>query len=114
MLYGKCKKVLEAICFLSAEDRKTSTLDIKMYMNNKIHDEDLRGCIRVLEQEGYIKVLESTPAYLRVAPEHKGFHYKEYKHSEMKEFFLKSVFTPIVVSVITSLITLYLTGALRG
>lgn len=110
MLYGKSRKVLNAIRFLCKEDEKTSTLDIVVYLKRRIYDEDLRGCIRLLEDEGYIVIVEETNAYIRVTPTHKGRHFDEYERSEYKEFFMKSIFTPILVALITTLITLWLNG----
>ncbi len=41
---------------------------------------------------------------------HKGLHYFEFKWEEIKSFFFRSILTPIVVSAITTLITLWLSA----
>lgn len=112
MLYGKSRKVLNAIRFLCGEDETASTLDITIYLKKQIYDEDLRGCIRLLNDEGYVKIIEDTKLYIRVSLTHKGKHFDEYERAEYKAFFMKSILTPIVVSLVTTLITLWINGLL--
>lgn len=113
MLYGKCKKVLKSIQFLTAKDNITSTFDIAIHMHHNIQDEDLRGCIEALERDGYLTIVQTIGdkgVNIRVSLTHKGRHYQEYRRSEIKEFLLKSVLTPIIVSIITTFITLWVSG----
>ena len=112
MLYGKSRKVLNAIRFLCSENENTSTLDITIYLKKQIYDEDLRGCIRLLNNEGYIKIIEDTNLYIRVSLTHKGKHFDEYEKAEYKAFFIKSILAPIIVSLATTLITLWINGLL--
>lgn len=110
MLYGKSQKVLGAIQFLCQHEQKTSTLDIVVYLKNRIHDEDLRGCIHILETEGCVNILEEVEAYILVSLTHKGRHFNEYRQKAFMDFLGKSIFTPIIVAFITTLITLWLQG----
>jgi len=112
VLYGKSRKVLNAIRFLCRENENTSTLDITIYLKKHIHDEDLRGCIRLLNNEGYIRIIEDTNLYIRVSLTHKGKHFDEYEKAEYKAFFIKSILAPIIVSLATTLITLWINGLL--
>lgn len=96
--------------FCAKKMQKTSTLDILVYLKKRICDEDLRRCIRLLRDEGYIAIAEDISAYIRVIPTHKGRYFDQYEQAEYKEFFMKSIFTPILVALITTLITLWLNG----
>lgn len=112
MLYGKSRKVLSAIRYLCKDGGTTSTMDISIYLKNRIQDEDLRGCINNLANPGnaYIEIIEESNAYIRVKTTHKGRHFPEYELARYREFLLKSIFTPIIVAFITTLITLWLNG----
>lgn len=110
MLYGKCKKVLKAINFLCRDTSETSTLDIGVYLHNRIQSEDLIGCLHQLESDRYIKILAEDKLLLSVSPTHKGKHLREYELAEMKHFLFTSILVPIVVSALTTLIGLWITG----
>lgn len=110
MLYGNCKKVLEAAVFQSAESGKTSTLDISVHLSNRIHTEDLNGCLAILEDEGYVQITDRESVAPTVIPTHKGKHFKEYRREKIKNFLLTSILVPIVVSVLTTLASLWLNG----
>lgn len=58
----------------------------------------------------YIEIIEESNAYIRVKTTHKGRHFPEYELAKYKEFLLKSIFKPIAVALITTLITLWLNG----
>lgn len=108
MLYGNSKKVLKAIQFLCAEENKTSTLDIKIFLNNKVQDEDLFGCVHILENDGYIQISEENDLYIQVSLTHKGKHYAEELRAKVLHFLYVSVLVPIGVSIVTTLITLWI------
>ena len=44
---------------------------------------------------------------------HRGLHYKEFEQEAVRTFITQSILTPIVVSAITALITLWLNGVLN-
>lgn len=113
MLYGNCLKVLKAINFLCRNAEETSTVDICVYLHNRIQNEDFFGCIHQLENDGLIEIRSETELLVSVAPTHKGRHYKEYRRCVIVGFILKSVLTPIAVAFVTTLITLLLQGYLR-
>ena len=94
MLYGNCLKVLKAINFLCRNAEETSTVDICVYLHNRIQNEDFLGCIHQLENDGLIEIRSETELLVSVAPTHKGRHYKEYRRRVIVEFILKSVLTP--------------------
>lgn len=113
MLYGNCKKVLKAAVYQSAESGKTSTLDISIHLHNRIHTEDLNGCLEILEDEGYIQITDRESVVPTIIPTHKGKRFKEYRRAEIVNLLLKSFFAPIGVAFVTTLITLAVQGLLR-
>lgn len=112
MLYGNCKKILKSIVFLCAETSETNTLDIAVFLNNRIQTEDMIGCLRHLASAGerYINITKEEGPLLYVSPTHKGKHFKEDARAEAKHFLMVSVLVPIIVSAATTLITLWITS----
>lgn len=113
MLYGKCHKVLKSISFLCQNTEETTTLDIGVYLHNRIQTEDLIGGLRQLEEDGFIEILSESGPLLHVKLTHKGRHYKEHRRAAVIGFFIKSIFTPIIVAFATTLITITLERSLR-
>ncbi|MCB7304574.1 hypothetical protein NE683_12150 [Bariatricus massiliensis] len=90
---------------------------IKNYINNSVIGSDdlllhldsslfiLQKCAEKLEQKGYIKNLHiQTRIRFNFQLTYEGIMYKEIRFKNHKDFILKSIFVPVVVSVITSLI----------
>lgn len=113
LLYGKCAKVLKSVCFLCKEAKETTTLDIGVYLHNRIQTEDLLGCLHQLKDDGFIEIISESGPLLHVRPTHKGRHYKEYRRAAVIGFFMKSIFTPIIVAFVTTLITITLERLFR-
>ena len=111
MLYGKSRKVLNAIRFLCQEESETNIFNIGVYLHNRIQTEDLMGCLDLLssKDEGYIRITRTEPT-VYVTLEHKGRHLYEYEMMKLKQFLRNSIITPIIVSVLTTLITLWITS----
>ena len=64
-----------------------------------------------LESKKYIKFLPTYGAdYQNMCLTYKGLHYWYFTFEKMVSFLFKSVVVPIVVSVITTVITLYIKG----
>lgn len=62
-----------------------------------------------LKEKGYIEEMNTNMVGdVQFFLSHKGRHYKEVSFLEIKEFLTKSIITPIIVSLITSLITILL------
>ena len=105
MLYGKSRKVLKALQFLCKDSGYTSLADVLVYLNNHILSEDFDGCIALLEQEGLIKTPTEEYGIPRYELTHLGKHYSEFRRAQIARFFMSSIVVPIVVALITTIIT---------
>lgn len=79
------------------------------YINCSKYRGELKAIIQCLVDDGY---LEEPYAYTFQLT-HKGLHYKEYQFEEIKLFLLRSILTPIVVSMATTLLTLWITWLIQ-
>lgn len=113
MLYGKCAKVLKSVYFLCKETKETTTLDIGVYLYNRIQTEDLIGCLHQLKDDGLIEIISENGPLLHVKPTHKGRHYKEHRHAEIKHFLFTSIIVPVIVSALTTVVSLWLNGLFK-
>ena len=113
MLYGKCPKVLKSISFLCQTAEETTTLDIGVYLHNRIQTEDLVGCLHQLKDDGFVEILSENGPLLHVKPTHKGRHYKEHRNAEIKRFLFNSIIVPVIVSALTTIFSLWLNGFFR-
>ena len=77
--------------------------DLMKHINKSLVE--LQKCAEYLEQNDYIKNLHiHTRIRFNFQLTYEGIVYKEMKWERRKEFFLTSIFVPIAVSVIASLI----------
>lgn len=65
-----------------------------------------------LHNEDYINCIDSDEDILRVYPLHKGLYYHEVRAAERKAFIYRSIITPIAISVITTILTMFCTKIL--
>ena len=105
MLYGKSRKVLRAIQFLSKDTDPATSLDVIVYLHNRILSEDFDGCKKKKKKEGLIKTTSNDLGVAQYELTHLGKHYSEFQRAEFVRFLLRSILVPIVVAVITTLIT---------
>lgn len=61
-----------------------------------------------LEEKGYIICSEGYGTVLGVSVEYTAEKHAEIKRNEIKKFLLESIYTPIVVSTITTLVTIFI------
>lgn len=108
MLIGISYKVLSAIVYTCKREDKVSDLTLTVHFHNRINALDLRPTMLFLAENGYIEIIENNEAYLMVKPTYKGNHFKAFIRAEIISFIAKSILTPIVVSIVTTLITLRL------
>ena len=114
MLYGNNRKVLKAIRFLCETSETTNSLDIAVYLHNRIQTEDLIGCLNHLStEEGYINPITEEGSLVYVSLTHKGRHYQQYECAKMRHFLINSIVIPIIVSAITTLVTFWITGIFK-
>lgn len=73
----------------------------------EMRTEDVRAAIRHLESAGYIEYQHISGRQLAVAfhLSHSGLHYHEIRFLADVEFIRNSVIAPIIVSIITSILT---------
>ncbi len=65
--------------------------------------ETLRAAVRNLESESYLKYVRDQNGNVHFFMlDHKGLHWKEFRTIERREFWRKSIFTPIVVTILTT------------
>ena len=77
--------------------------DLMKHINKSLFE--LQKCAEYLEQKGFIKNLHiQTRIRFNFQLTYEGIVYKEMKWERRKEFLLTSIFVPIAVSVIASLI----------
>ena len=73
----------------------------------------LSKCAERLNENGYIKNLHRFKFHaFNFQTTYKDLNYKKFKIEQLKNFLLRSVFTPVAVSVATTLITLWLKSLL--
>lgn len=100
-LYGKHRKVLKVICkykTINRTDLSTKT---------KLDDKEIYNICSSLHKDGYISYIGYS-YNLKITP--KGYDYFFAETTINIETILKSIIFPIAVSVITTLITLWLKG----
>lgn len=105
MLYGKSRKVLRAIQFLCKDNQHTTSIDVTVYLHNRILSEDFDGCISLLEKEELIKTTYNELGFPQYELTHLGKHYSEFRRAQIARFFMSSIVVPIVVALITTIIT---------
>ena len=80
-----------------------------------VKTEDLRACIRYLESNGFLEYQRASSRtssfVIGFHLSHQGLHYAEITGLERRQFFYRSVLTPIFVTIITTL-ALHLLGVL--
>lgn len=100
MIY-QCRKILKAINYLCKHQDKTSSLDIIVYYHQHTNNYDLQNTLHYLEETGYITATFTDDYTEDISPTYKGKHYMAFTF----EWFKNSILLPIIVSVITTLLT---------
>lgn len=72
--------------------------------------ERIYATIRFLKQCGYLDFATSNGNNLGIVLTEQALSFNEFLAMELKVFFVKSIFTPIIVSAITTLVTLLITA----
>lgn len=63
-----------------------------------------------LEKKGYLTIYQGSDSGYPFVLTYEGKHYSEISRLKIKSFFLESVLVPIVISLITALVTILLTS----
>lgn len=105
MLNRHCKK------FLSFLSQHEADYDNGVYTYDWIEREypepieDVYRMVRFLESEGYVIKSTMNNAPWGIALEEKGKYYKQFYWEEIKASFLKSIFLPVLVALLTYIAT---------
>ena len=116
MLIRPCYQVLKAINYLCSQNESgsTSNVDIIVFFNQRTKRLDVFATIKQLFDDGYIEADFNAPAITNIRPTYKGKHYTEYRWLAAKETFVKSFLLPVIVALVTTLITLAVNGLFIG
>ncbi|WP_343247754.1 hypothetical protein [Diplocloster hominis] len=76
--------------------------------------ESVFAMARFLKKEGYIEVALNHGNSFGVILTELGAHPHQFKWEIFKSFLLRSILAPIVISIITTLLTLWIKGLLSG
>lgn len=110
MLTRTEKKVLYACS--KCVDPLITTTAIQQHVSNVDKYEIIRCCEHLANAGYFEEFCVDLSGEVRLFLTYKGHHYREISWLELKEFLFKSISVPIFVSVVTSLITLWLQGLL--
>ena len=90
--------------------------DVSKTKNRSIdkHWSSVESCIDYLCRDGYLAILDETndSGDMLIKVKHEGFHIIQYLAVRFCKTLTKSVVLPIIVSIITTLITIWINGKL--
>lgn len=108
MLDRKCKKIIKCCAKNFTEKCFINTDDLQKHLN--FSKMEIYYCCKRLHELGYFDDFSSAIEYtVHIQLGYKTFNYKDFKHTQIKEFIFKSVLIPILVSVLASTIVTMLT-----
>lgn len=121
MLLKKSYVILKTLIRQSSISTISSDLGIDDFLipllpnNNKYHwsYDEVSGLLQQLIDEEYIEAETIfhgeylIPDYRYITLTYKGLHYDELRKNAIKDFFLKSILVPIVVSLLTSAVATF-------
>ena len=108
MLNYSCKKVLNCLIFF-----KNNNIDIKgttsfePYLSKTIINK-LDLILKYLSKNGYLDYRYADDDIYDINLTYKGLDYKSFNLLEFKTFLFKSIFVPIIISALTTLLTMWL------
>lgn len=78
-------------------------------------DHQVMACIRQLQTLGFIRYTpDQTGRNIGIELEHKAYHLHYFRWASVRNFLVKSFFVPILVSILTTLVTATVIGWLQG
>ena len=110
MLNYDCKKVLKKINKLKASNTSITFLNIVNSFPRKSQGKwalKLEEILLYLKNKEYIKCLFADNKIYNISLTYKGSAYDSFRFEEWKDFLFKSVTVPILVSLITTILTTY-------
>ena len=103
------QKLLKYCSKHNDEDNFYASVNIESDFFKTFNQNELYEVCVSLHEKGYISEMDrNIVGDIQFSLSHNGMHYKEVSWLEIKDFLTKSIITPIIVSLITSLITFFL------
>ena len=108
MLNHKCKKVLNCLIYF-----QNHNIDIEGYKSfngylTKNILNKLNLILEYLSANGYLDYRCADDDIYEINLTYKGLDYKSFKFAEFQDFCFKSIFIPILISALTTIITMWL------
>lgn len=101
------KKILKYCNKNFREKFNITTHDLSPYLD--LSNEEIYTCCKHLYEEKYItRFRPAASHFVNFQLDHNGKHYREIHRQDVTSFLLRSILTPIIVSIVTTLITLLL------
>ena len=109
MLTKDCKILLDCLITACESNYLLGWPTISKHLPSSFNSSKLICVLDHLQKEGYLsyeKNIVNEVTYIELF--HKAFTYKEISLIQMKEFLMKSILVPIIVSIFTTLIGLFI------
>lgn len=111
MLDKKSKIVLKALTKVCLPNNYCESTDrILTHCPNGFTETDLYHTLNYLHRKELVKLTDIGGSKYSIQMTYEGKNYNEFQRIKVKQFFLKSIFVPIVVAIITTLTTLLIKG----
>lgn len=99
--------MLNATSIKTLKQLKKANFQIANLKIKNINSEIINATLLYLQERQYISCfVNDDNEVIAVIPEYKGKHYFEFQRAELKQFLIKSILTPILVSTITTIVAL--------
>lgn len=103
---------IKVLCKLKKVDFKYQNIDAFCAILPKLSKHDVEQTLWYLHSQGYIHCQPGDGTIYALEPTYAGEHFQEFDWAETKSFVLRSIVTPIAVSAVTTLLTLFISGTL--
>lgn len=110
MLDKQSKTILNHLISIADENNMVSGYNNIYSLATKYTKNQINDSIDYLKENNYLKVEYAERRPWTIEIKYKGLHYKDFNRIRFNNFFMKSILTPIIVSVITTLLALWLNG----
>lgn len=110
MLNYECRKILKIINKLNRNNNQITFFSIVNSFPSKKQGKwalKLKSILVYLHKTEYLNYLYADNTFYNISLTYKGLAYSSFRFEECKEFIFKSVTIPILVSLITSILTTY-------
>lgn len=113
MFDSKSRKVLKVLNELYKKQGYIgSSYDVLRYCPKRFNQNKVEKVLEYLKIKEYVKYNLFANSLVDIELTHKGENYIEFAWVDFKEYMRKSIATPIIVAIITTLVTLYIKSIL--